>query len=80
MQQRPRPQSDGVDHDALARQLALFGVSLLQRNRSVSYGDFRFTSRAERTLAVKNGEVDRVTDSEDRVLSFRGEAFIMPGR
>ncbi len=71
MKQRPGPQSDGADHDELARQLALFGVSLLQRNHNVSYGDIRFTSRTERSLSVKNGEMDRVTDSEDSGFGVR---------
>jgi len=58
----------GPDHsqlDLLDRDLALFGVSLLRRHPEVSYGDLRFTSTAERSLSVKNGEVDRVSDSED---------------
>lgn len=71
MSQRSGLESDGADQDALARDLALFGVSLLRRHNDVSYGDLRFTSLTERTLAVKNGEVDRVTDGEDRGFGVR---------
>ena len=69
--QRSGPQSDGAEHGALARQLALFGVALLRRNPDVSYGDLRCTSQSARTLSVKNGEMDRVTDSEDRGFGVR---------
>jgi hypothetical protein len=71
MKQRSGLESDGADRDARDRQLALFGVSLLRCHSDVSYGDVRFTSLAERMLAVKNGEVDRVTDGEDRGFGVR---------
>jgi len=54
-----------------ARELALFGVSLLSRNDSVSYGDLRFTTLVTRSLSVKNGDVDRVTDNDDRGFGVR---------
>jgi TldD protein len=57
--------------DVLDRDLALFGVSLLRRHPEVSYGDLRITASCERTLSVKNGEVDGVSDSEDRGFGIR---------
>ncbi len=71
MSQRFASESDSAEQVGLDRDLALFGVSLLQRNKDVSYGDLRFTSRSERTLTAKNGEVDRVTDGEDRGFGVR---------
>jgi len=71
MTQRSGPQTDDSDLEVLARQLALFGVSLLRRHGEVTYGDLRFTSLTERALSVKNGEVDRVTDREERDFGVR---------
>jgi TldD protein len=65
------PDIENAEQDGLVRELALFGVSLLRRNGAVSYGDVRSTDAVQRTLSVKNGEVDRVTDSDDRGFGVR---------